>query len=72
MKLSHIQMFVFLFLSTQVFAQIEPTRVACIGNSITYGARIKNPALDSYPPQLGMLLGDGYNVKNFGISGRTC
>ena len=46
-------------------------KVACIGNSITYGARLKYPHTESYPVQLQQLLGDGYWVKNFGISGST-
>lgn len=46
-------------------------RVACVGNSITYGAGIKNRNRDSYPSVLGRMLGDGYHVKNFGISART-
>ena len=46
-------------------------RVACVGNSITYGAGIKNRSHDSYPSVLGRLLGDKYWVKNFGVSART-
>lgn len=46
-------------------------KVACIGNSITYGARLKYPQKESYPAQLQQLLGNGYWVKNFGISGST-
>ena len=46
-------------------------KVACIGNSITYGARLKYPHVEGYPAQLQQLLGDGYWVKNFGISGST-
>lgn len=46
-------------------------RVACIGNSITYGAGLQNPFRDSYPGVLEQLLGTGYDVRNFGISGRT-
>lgn len=49
----------------------EPIRVACIGNSITYGAGLQNPFRDSYPGVLEQLLGTGYDVRNFGISGRT-
>ena len=45
--------------------------MACIGNSITYGARLKYPQKESYPAQLQQLLGNGYWVKNFGISGST-
>ncbi|MDR0906161.1 MAG: GDSL-type esterase/lipase family protein [Oscillospiraceae bacterium] len=46
-------------------------KVACVGDSITEGLMIANPAVDSYPAQLQVLLGDGYEVKNFGVSGRT-
>lgn len=46
-------------------------RVACVGNSITYGMGIKNRNRDSYPSVLSRMLGDGYQVKNFGISART-
>lgn len=49
----------------------DAIRVACIGNSITYGDRIVNRMYDSYPAVLGRLLGTGYNVKNFGICGCT-
>lgn len=46
-------------------------KVACVGDSITYGMLVKNWYLRSYPKQLGNLLGDGYNVRNFGVSRRT-
>ena len=49
----------------------DAIRVACIGNSITYGDRIVNRMHDSYPAVLGRRLGTGYNVKNFGICGCT-
>ncbi|MBQ8736332.1 MAG: hypothetical protein IJY78_00660 [Bacteroidaceae bacterium] len=49
----------------------EKIRVACVGNSITYGSGIKNRSVDSYPAQLQRLLGDEYEVVNFGIGGRT-
>jgi len=49
----------------------EQIRIACIGNSITYGAAIENRELNCYPAQLASMLGDGYNVKNFGVSGTT-
>lgn len=47
------------------------TKVACVGDSITAGSGIKNPAKDSYPAVLGALLGADFEVKNFGVSGRT-
>ena len=49
----------------------EKIRVACVGNSITYGSGIKNRDKDSYPAQLQRLLGDEYEVVNFGRGGRT-
>ena len=49
----------------------DAIRVACIGNSITYGARIKNRDRDSYPAVLSRMLGEAYWVKNFGVSART-
>jgi lysophospholipase L1-like esterase len=47
------------------------TRVACLGNSITVGVGDHRDDPDTYPAQLDVLLGDGYNVQNFGVSGRT-
>ena len=49
----------------------EPVRVACVGNSITYGLRIDDRETMCYPAQLGRMLGEGYTVGNFGHSGAT-
>lgn len=49
----------------------EPIKVAAVGNSITYGAGIENRDVNSYPAQLQRALGDGYEVRNFGVSART-
>ena len=46
-------------------------RVACVGDSITYGHGIKGWAKNNYPAVLQDLLGDEYHVANFGESGRT-
>lgn len=45
-------------------------KVACVGDSITAGYGIGNPA-SRYPQVLGELLGDKFEVKNFGNSGKT-
>ncbi|MDR1723764.1 MAG: GDSL-type esterase/lipase family protein [Tannerella sp.] len=45
--------------------------MACIGASITEGARIKNPQENSYPGQLQSLLGVSYMVENFGKASST-
>jgi lysophospholipase L1-like esterase len=64
--------FVSIFLFFAVLLQAADTiRVACVGNSITYGSGIKNRDTESYPAVLGQLLGANYQVKNFGLSGRT-
>jgi lysophospholipase L1-like esterase len=46
-------------------------RVACVGDSITYGARILNREAKCYPTRLGVMLGTNYAVKNFGVNGAT-
>jgi lysophospholipase L1-like esterase len=45
-------------------------RVACVGDSITEGDGVEDPA-ERYPARLGALLGDRYEVRNFGASGST-
>jgi lysophospholipase L1-like esterase len=46
-------------------------RVACVGDSITFGAGVKDRATNCYPAQLGRMLGDKWEVRNFGVSGAT-
>ncbi|MCC7300967.1 MAG: sialate O-acetylesterase [Verrucomicrobia bacterium] len=46
-------------------------RVACVGDSITYGARISNREAKCDPTQLGSMLGTNYSVRNFGVNGAT-
>lgn len=60
----------FFFVQIIVVAQ-KPVRISCIGNSITAGSRLVNPKAEAYPAQLQQLLGSGYEVKNFGLGGRT-
>lgn len=54
-----------------VFAKKNCVRVACVGNSITYGTGLADREKDSYPVKLQQLLGDGYMVQNFGKPGAT-
>ena len=49
----------------------DTIRVACVGDSITYGAGVKDRAKNSYPVQLGAMLGAKWEVRNFGVSGAT-
>lgn len=46
-------------------------RVACIGDSITFGTGIRDRAKHSYPKVLGDLLGNDYDVRNLGVNGAT-
>ncbi|MCR5360608.1 MAG: alpha/beta hydrolase fold domain-containing protein [Bacteroidales bacterium] len=46
-------------------------KVACVGNSITDGVGIEGSDQRGYPATLNKLLGNGFCVKNFGVSGRT-
>lgn len=49
----------------------ERIKVACVGNSVTFGYTIVNREQNSYPAQLQQLLGNDYIVENFGKSGAT-
>ena len=49
----------------------ETIRVACVGDSITFGAGIKDRKNDNYPVVLGRSLGERFKVRNFGVSGAT-
>ncbi len=60
-----------IIISVSTLVARDKIRVACVGNSITFGATIKNRAQDSYPAQLQQMLGEEYEVKNFGVSART-
>ncbi len=59
-----------LFLCLTVAAQ-EKIKVACVGNSITYGTGVDNREVNAYPVKLQGMLGDKYEVGNFGKPGAT-
>ena len=69
MKKFTLNLILLLFLSSNLFS--EQIRVACVGDSITYGAGVKDRKNMNYPKQLGKLLGKEYEVRNFGNSGST-
>ena len=64
-----------LFHSFNVNAQVTKIKIACIGNSITFGARLTRPDAESYPAVLSAMLSEkgyaNYEVKNYGIGGAT-
>lgn len=50
----------------------RPMRLACLGDSITYGTGLGNAKDQSYPAQLAAMLGPRWDVQNFGVPGVTC
>jgi lysophospholipase L1-like esterase len=50
-------------------ARCAPLKIACVGDSITVG--MGNHKGWDYPAQLQRMLGAGYVVQNFGVSGTT-
>jgi sialate O-acetylesterase len=62
---------IFLLMSLCLHAQDKAIKVACVGNSVTYGYGIENREQECYPAKLKVLLGNNYTVKNLGHSGAT-
>lgn len=62
-------LFGFLLLAVLAMDAAAQIKVACLGNSITYGHGLKRP--ETYPARLDSILGDGWEVQNFGVSGAT-
>ena len=54
-----------IFLAFAFMSQAQKIKVACVGNSVTYGYGIKNRETNCYPAQLQQMLGDAYEVENF-------
>ena len=60
---------------TMLIQKSEPKegqiKVACVGDSITFGHGISNWPKNNYPKLLSEKLGEEYHVQSFGISGRA-
>jgi sialate O-acetylesterase len=67
----HCLLCLLLFLGGIARSQPPRIKVACVGNSVTFGAGLQNPETSSYPAVLQQLLGARYDVRNFGHSGAT-
>ena len=58
----------------ETMAQPEPVfyKIACVGDSLTYGQASSDPSVCAYPAVLQTLLGgEHYEVRNFGHWGRV-
>lgn len=52
-------------------AKDNQIRIACVGDSITYGFMVRNWRKNNYPAVLNALLGKNYCVNNFAYTNRT-
>jgi len=50
---------------------VEAAKIACVGDSITFGYGLSDANTQSYPAVLQTLLGASHTVRNFGVSGTT-
>lgn len=72
MKKIHVLASVVASLLTFSASVLAATKVACVGDSITFGYLIPERGSHNYPKYLGELLGAEFEVRNFGNSGKTC
>lgn len=54
-----------------VNSDFEGIKVACVGDSLTYGTTLLNRRVESYPSRLAKLLGKDFDVLNLGFSGHA-
>ena len=72
--MKRLLLFALLLLLLSVSAKgkdIPVQRVACVGNSVTFGYGLSDREHTAYPVVLQQLLGKGFEVRNFGHSGAT-
>ena len=58
-----------IFLAFALMGQAQRIKVACVGNSVTYGYGIENRETNCYPAQLQQMLGDATKWRTSGIAG---
>lgn len=62
---------IFFLLAVPFLLQAQKIKVSCVGNSVTYGYLLPDRETNCYPAQLQRMLGEEYEVRNFGKSGST-
>jgi acyl-CoA thioesterase I len=66
--MKYFVLLLFVFVSFMIHAQ-QKIKVACVGDSITEGGDLDNEK--RYPTQLQLMVGEEYDVKNYGSGGST-
>jgi lysophospholipase L1-like esterase len=66
-----IPLFVVMYVAPVLPPVPGTTRIACVGDSITYGTLVKGRRKNSYPVQLEKFLGETFSVRNFGANARA-
>jgi len=51
--------------------QLASLKIACLGDSITYGFKLADPVRESYPARLGQQAHGRWHVLNCGVNGAT-
>ncbi len=60
-----------LFISLPLFS-LTPIKVACVGNSVTFGYKLPDRKTQAYPVRLQQMLGNGYDVATLGTVVPRC
>lgn len=67
-----LQLLIFQYTAPIAKAKKGTIRIACVGDSITYGTFVKKRKYNCYPARLEVLLNKKkFSVRNFGINGHT-
>jgi acyl-CoA thioesterase I len=66
--MKHTVLLFFVFISFVISAQ-QKIKVACVGDIVSYGA--SDESENSYPVLLQLMVGEGYEVRDFGLAGGT-
>jgi acyl-CoA thioesterase-1 len=66
-----VPLFVLRYVAPVAPAKPGTKKIACVGDSITYGTLVRGRRKNCYPAQLEKLLGVTWSARNFGANGRA-
>lgn len=70
-KLCHLLFYLVVIFLVAACSKEPRLKIACVGDSLTYGLGVEDVTKDSYPALLAQMMGDTCAVGNFGICERT-